>query len=251
MDSIANGIVDTLGRNLPWGREPNVVDWPEGNPADLPTFAPNYITLVRISSSEPWKISVNHASFEAKDNAEKPLGTDARKAKAIEIFNEIAPKDKPRKRLSAASGKKIYARKKGGHAGKTDIVGFGEFGADQQTEIYIWIDAPTASIDKGYVISFSPLTGTGENADPNDSFFAKGLTESIHGGPLIVVRNYFSTYDDETKTFSSRISASATNPGTKPANYAMNIHLSVPGDGTEMIPIVIDPNTGNGGGLEP
>lgn len=249
----ANGtVVDVFGRNPSWGREPNVDNWPEGNPAGLPTFAPYYITLVRISSSVPWKISVNHASFLLpKDKDGKPLDADARKAKAIEIFNEIAPKDKPRDRLSSTKDKGIYPRKGGAYAPNTDIVGFGEFGANQQTEIYIWIDAPTAVIDKSYVISFSPLSGTGKNADPNDSFFAKGLAESIQGGPLIVVRNYFSTYDDKTKKFSSRIIASPPNSGTKPANYAMNIHFSVPGDGMEMIPIVIDPNTGNGGGLEP
>ena len=242
----ANGtVVDVSGRNPSWGREPNVDNWPEGNPEGLPTFAPYFITLVRISSSQPWKISVNHASFGARDSAGKPLNADARKAKAIAIFNEIAPKDKPRERLSATKDKDIRPRQGGAYKGNTDIVGFGEFGANQQTEIYIWIDAPTAVIDKSYVISFSPLSGTGKNADPNDSFFAKGLMESIQGGPLIVVRNYFSTYNDDSKKFSSR------NPGTKPATYAMNIHFSVPGDGTEMIPIVIDPNTGNGGGLEP
>lgn len=234
--------LDIYGRNPSFGPEPNVDKWGAG----LPNFEPQFITLVRISSPEPWKISVNHASFDvSKVDGKYPDETD-RKKLALKLFSEVALKDvQPRKRLNAVTSGKLYKRHNIPHETDTDIVGFGEFGASQQTEIYIWIDTPKAVIDRNYVISFSPKTGTGKDADPNDSFFAKGLAESVYGGPLILVRNYFCTYDDSSKKFTSR------KPTTKPANYAMNIHFSIPGDGAEMIPMVIDPNTGNGGGFEP
>lgn len=245
--------VDSTGRFPSAGFEPNVKDWPSGNPDGLPDFKPRFITLMVISSAEPWKISVNHASFEALDQKEYPLSDDARQKKAIAILEEIANSGKKRKRL-ADSNKywKIYKRLRGNHKDLTDIVGFNEFGSNQQSEIYIWIDCDRAKIDPAYVISFSPKSGFGEDSASNDSFYSKGLATTIAGGPVIVVRNYFSTHDEKaTPKFAARNSSLTIPPGTEQSVYAMNIHFSVPGEGSEMIPIVIDPSTGNGGGYEP
>lgn len=244
---------DSTGRFPSAGFEPNVKDWPTGNPDGLPYFEPRYITLVIISSAEPWKIFVNHASFEALDQSGKPLSDDARQQKAIGILEEIASSGKKRKRLAESNKDwKIYKRTRGGHKDLTDIVGFYEFGSNQQAEIYIWIDHNKAKIDPNYVISFSPKSGLGYDSAPNDSFYSKGLATTIDGGPVIVVRNYFCMHDEKaTPKFTKRNSSLTIPPGTAQSVYAMNIHFSVPGEGNEMIPIVIDPSTGNGGGYEP
>ena len=236
-----------LGRPGPWGLDPNVRNWPAGLPQGLPEFRPNYITVLIISSPAPWKLTANYASFETTGMDEA-----AREARALAILRFIAPNAQARKPLrdTASQPWQVYKRKGPRHKDQIDVASFDGLGSNQAAELFIWLDIPNAALGGDYWLSFTPQTAAGAPAARNDSFFARALATAVHGRPVLAVRNSFTSYDEQTRTFTPRVSGSAA------AIYAMNLHFQLPdgsagGGGLEPFPIVIDPDTGNGIGFEP
>ncbi len=254
-----------LAAMVPWGKypihgvEPNAANLPNNSMPDIfPAFAPKYITIVRISARKAWGLTVNHASFKVTGTTR----TDREKL-ATDIIADISKGGGQRKRLGAADPAKFthHVRLGGNHKGSNELVSFTEFGANQQTEIFIWLDSDSSNsgskagdiqTDGKYLISFSPMTSAGAPALPNDSFLARQVTLPNVSDPVIGIENYFCSFDNVTKKFV------VDNPGISPKLFSMNIHFTVADDDDKLdqysdkrIPIVIDPDTGNGVGFEP
>ncbi len=247
------------GKFDPFGLEPNEALWIKqsgGLPKGLPAFNPVYITLVTISSDHPWDLSVNQASFGDMSGM-----TDAeREAMATFLFQDSLRNGKRFRNIprtgKGPAGKpyQIYERERpapprSGDPKVVDIDGFEYFGSNQQVEIYFLIDAAPGTgvtIDPAALISFAQRTTKGKDAAKNDRFFAREV--SGHGLPgfLIAVRNYYCTFDEASCGFDP-------NPGPDEVLYAMNVHFALSGKGPnkDPIPMLIDPDTGNGMGWEP
>lgn len=245
-----------LGKYDPWGLEPNLKNWQNSSigklPTSLPNFAPAYITLVRISPRKGvFGLEINHASYNAAGYSQ-----GERADLAQSLFSQVSPgaarkhfrEIPPRGNNPAGKPFAIYSR----HAPApgpnpvVDLDGFENFGSSQQVEIFVWFDVPAGlSIDPTLLVSFAPFTQSNNGASKNDRFFAREIMGNLPG-KLIAIENYFTTFSESDCTF-------APDDGKKDKVFAMNIHFNLDGAGPSRLPIpmVIDPDTGNGNGSEP
>lgn len=251
----------TFGKYEPYGIEPNLANLPgQQVPAEFPTFAPEYITIVRISSRSEWGLTVNHASFKAKG-----LDRNGRLKLASDVIKDIAPGAQTRKRLKQANPSfRPHMRATGNFMNETDIVSFADFGSNQQVELFVWLDDQSpgnpaikgdVQIDPTYLISFAPMTIASKRAEPNDSFIARPVSIGGLNGAVFAIENYFCTYNTESLKYEVDRPQQA---GATPKIFAMNFHFTVPNTdlnpqqhSLKRIPMVIDPDTGNGVGYEP
>lgn len=224
----------------PWGADPHDSP-PTGGKNAYPAFAPNYIALLYLGLGRDWVIRVNQASYAL--GGKDPLGI------ALSVFKTLTKSSNRRfKDLENELGFPPYKRLKT-NAGEVDTESFSHFKFASQTEIFIFIDHPVVDLDPALLISFGGLTQNGDQAAFNYSFFnAAPVKDEELGdlkgtGKMIRLRNYI------TKRHGEKITE--TN-----ITYAMNIHFTVPGitaDGkpAARMPMVFDPDTGNGTGHEP
>lgn len=132
---------------------------------------------------------------------------------------------------------------------------FVEFNFGSQQKIYFFIDNGDAVIfDDITPITFSPFSSKGGRPDyrkpdkplldKNFAFFsARMVQDKVAINPnLLYLENWFA--DKNGKVFDKN---------TPPENYSMDIHLKMQAYGTQdvRIPIIIDPDTGNGGHWRP
>ncbi len=207
-------------------------------------FAPGYVTIILVSSGGAWRIGANHASFGIDDPASNT--PDSRLAQALRILKKVVP---GRRKLSDLQpGKpdteaKLYRRKDGSY----DRDDFVDLGFNSQHEIFVYYDSADVRLDNDQLISFGATLSDGTPAAGNDSFFVSRVDDGELGGPLkgklIRIENYNTIHDGST--FTPR----PTDDPSKAVRYALNYHLTLPGK--QALPIIIDPDTGNGGGNEP
>lgn len=209
-------------------------------PANVP-FAPSYVTVVVISSSGAWRIGANHASFAIDDAANN--SADARLAQALRILKKVVP---GRRKLSDLqpgrpdAEAKLYRRKDGTY----DRDDFVDLGFNSQHEIFVYFDSADVTLDNSKLISFGAKLSNGSPAAANDSFFVARVPDSALDGPLkgklIRIENYNTIHDG------SNFAPRPADDPAKSARYALNYHVTLPG--RQPLPIVIDPDTGNGNG---
>lgn len=223
--------LDTTGVSEPYGKNPHDTG-PDG-------FAAQYIGVIDIRPAGGWKLDINHAAFDCKKGASEA--------------------DRLNKAISALSGKrnnnsrfrdlkddlKPYNRR----INNTDNYDSDNFdqllGFKSPNELFIFIEGDVELTPNSY-LSFTPLGADLTPRNPNYAFFnAREIALPKKGklnGRLIAVRNYMTDISGKT------IGAGQT---TEKQRYAMNIHFTVPGNGKTRIPMIIDPDTGNGAGNEP
>lgn len=224
----------------PWGADPHD-SHPSGGQNKYPAFAPNHIALLYLGLGSDWKIRVNQASY-VLDGID-PL------AKALSIFKALTKTPGRRfKDLETELGFPPHKRTKT-NIGQVDSESFADFKFASQNEIFIFLHHPDVELDPALLISFTGLTQNGEQAAFNYSFFnAAPVTENELGdlnqiGKMIRLRNYVSKRHGEKITEEN-------------IPYSMNIHFTVPGvtalgTAAARMPMVFDPETGNGTGNEP
>lgn len=216
-------------------------------PGNVP-FAPAYLTVIRIDSSGAWRLSANHASFSIDDPAQNTA--EARLAQALRILKKVIPNGAGnRKKLSDLrpgqpnAEAKLYQRPDGSF----DRDDFVDLGFNCQHEIFVYFDSADVTLDNGALISFGGTLSNGSRAAANDSFFVSRVDDGRLDGPLkgklIRIENYNTIFDGNT--FTPR----PNNDASKAAKYALNYHVTLPG--RQPLPIVIDPDTGNGMGNNP
>jgi hypothetical protein len=223
-----------LGYPENYGKNPNFPK--EGNS----NFSARYIGVIDIRAAGGWKLDINHAAFDCKEGA-----TDAtRLDKAIKA---LSGKRMPGKsRFKELKNELTPFNRKLANGDNYDSANFDKLlGFKSPNELFIFIEGDVELTQQAY-LSFSPLGADLKPRDQNYAFFdAREIdTAKLQGlkGRMISVRNYMTDKDDKLI---------GKDQPTPSQNYAMNIHFTVPGKGGTRIPMIIDPDTGNGAGNEP
>jgi hypothetical protein len=233
-DNAKSPVVPTLGFPENYGKNPN-----KAKPGDA-SFNARYIGVIDIRPSGGWKLDVNHAAFDCGEGADdaKRLtkAIDALKGKRAfgksrfkDLKDDLLPFNRVR------DGKDNYDS-----ANFDALLGF-----KSQNELFIFIEGDV-ELTKNAYLSFSPLGADLTGRDENHAFFdAREIVDArlnSSRGRLISVKNYMTDKDGKLI---------GKDQPTVSQTYAMNIHFTVPGKGGKRIPIIIDPDTGNGAGNEP
>jgi len=230
------------------GISPNFGDSPTAPPPANRKFEPNHIALVHVEPLEDWAMSVNYTSLDLR-----PGSTDeTRLNRAAAVFtaksNTIVSGKKARFRELKLSNPNDYkdVHYFAQHGGVDDYDDFLDFKFASQTEIFFFFDSPNIGFGSP-LIAATEMTSTGSPCTKNYSFYGGALVDEndpvLRGlkgkGRILRIRNY--VMDEVGKTI------------TKPVSYSLNIQLSVKnnGAGGGRLPIIFDPDTGNGLGYEP
>lgn len=202
-------------------------------------FDPKYISLLYFGLNNDWTVDVNHAVYEF-------AGDDkARRDKAIEYFGILVKNSTRLKDIGNP-----YARK-----GGADGVDFSYFKFKSPNELFIYIhqkglkkeQETKISLDKSRLLSFGSrlqeeVGDIKKNAERNHAFFNVNLIDGIGDldrvGKMMRVENWARGENG----------VEITDPNLA---YSMNIHFTIPGGGNLRIPMILDPDTGNGAGNEP
>jgi hypothetical protein len=226
-----------------YGHWPSYGELPGGPPTycqtvSKPNFAPDYITLIHIDFVGRWTMSINHACYYYPGR-----NAGERLRRAIELFGVKRPASGRKKRFSELKDEnKPYKRQ-----GRYDFDDFNEFGFASQHQIFFFFDNPNLKFDDDWLISFAPASDIDEIMDENYSFFNAGLVQAwLHEGTtnagwIVRVDNYY------TDPKGQMIIPTEEKPEFR---YAMNLHFKIRTT-TGYIPMIIDPETGNGAGNEP
>ena len=192
-------------------------------------YAPTYIAILFIDFPGGGEISVNHASFSITTNT-----PEGRLNQALAIIRARTTAS----RFSRMTESTIYERRTGAQG--TDRVTFADFGFKSQCELFIYFNSPKVDLNQDWLISFTPYSAGGQPTQPNYSYANAQAVAAIGTltGKLIRVENHL------TDPYGCLLD-------TDTANYSMNIHFVMKLTGGGTVPMVLDPDTGNGSGYEP
>lgn len=205
-------------------------------------FPIEFIGVVYIGSGNGWELTVNHAAFRVKTTdddaarlakAVKILEARGRNGRFKDLKNDLAPH--PRKNKTTNIPDVLDG----------DNFDIKYFGFKSRNELFIYIDGDVELTDNA-MLSFTPFNHERVPRHPNYAFYgAEQIDVAKLGklkGRMISVRNYMTAAGGKPI---------GENEQTKSQEYAMSIHFTVPGSGGMRIPIIVDPDTGNGQGNEP
>lgn len=216
-----------------WGHR--ATDDAELIPALKGKFRPKFLTIVYINFPSAWNIEINHASWPISG-----LDHGDRRQKAVNILA---------RRLAGTRFKDMPAPHlpyKRNDNSKKEMESFEKFGFSSQSEIFIFFANPDIGLNLHWPVTFTEFSDTGQPRDTNYSFFNAQVVpqDELNGlaGRMMRLRNYVVDEEYQDLKFG--------NPDNNISRtYAMNIHFGMPGN--ESVPMVIDPETGNGTGNEP
>lgn len=230
-----------LGAGYP---EPYGANPADNAPGHFGAFEPLYVCLLHVRFEPDWRLTINHASYRYQGQ-QTP---DARLAKAREIFTDkLGGNYQFGEQAMQDLGHVSYAWLLPDHQPDhpRDSTTFADFKFRSPTEIFIFLESPT--VYTGVRERLLACTKYGSKPTPlheNYSFYgADSVPDSAMGallrrGRMIRVRNYAKLRDGSSSD-------------TQAQEYALNIHFKIPGGPAGLIPMVLDPDTGNGMGNEP
>lgn len=214
-------------------------------------YLPRFIAIAIIDFDKPWTIDVHHASF--------PLPPDS-------AGDRDRRRDLAKKAISwvvESNGRKLghlnakpsgyedlvpYERKKDPHKGKHHIASFDGFRFASQNEIFIFLRNPDIVLNRSRLVRVTRYSD--EIEDVMTCNYSLFRAESIEGDDLGPLENHGKLIRVE-----NHVRDEKGLPSGKDTNYSMNIHfrMKVKPEGGERsyVPMVIDPDTGNGQGNEP
>ena len=225
-----------------YGANPNVAPEYRSQPQPTVAFSPRHIAIIHISAAKAWQLEINHAHF----SVDPLLSDSARLARAITLIDKKGAK---RFMETTIQSDIPYKRKRPPHVDKdADYIDFQKLAFGSQHEVFIYFDTIDISFKRGHLITFAPNTYKGAQAYENWSFFDANVVPYDEMGKLkdkgrmLRVRNYYTTDD-----------GNPINDKADEILYAMNIHFEMRLNKTEnlFVPMIIDPDTGNGSGNEP
>lgn len=238
------------------GNDPNEprsyyeVSNPTGIIKKVNLFNPQFFHIISIedgskNSSDPkkrWSIDINHAHFSFASTFDDEITNNARLKKAIEILENKKPG-----LFSATtnSNRKPFNRKKLPEIDYAEDILFSKLKYGSKHEIFIYIDGPFIGLESKSLISFAPNRNPSGVAKENFSFYGAEIVPLNSMGSLwdkgriIRLRNYFEDANGDPVI------------STDEMVYSMNIHIGVPNGTNGSVPMVIDPDTGNGMGNNP
>jgi hypothetical protein len=136
---------------------------------------------------------------------------------------------------------------------------FERFGFGGQQRLYVFVDNPNVQFNETMPVSFTPFGAFdvpskkgSETRHKNWSFYNAKVGSLGASGRGLIMHNYYRGKDGGL--------ISKTDPDANSASYSINFNLLVCRDGRttcdfsdekQVIPIAIDPDTGNGWGSKP
>lgn len=227
-------VVPVLGYPENYGKNPNFPK--EGNAI----FSARYIGVIDIRPGGGWKLDINHAAFDCGEGADDVKRLD----KAVKALN--GKRKNGKSRFKDLDGDLQPFNRKLPTSDNYDSANFDKLlGFKSPNELFIFIEGDVELTQQAY-LSFSPLGADLKPRDQNYAFFDAREIDTAKfptlKGRMISVRNYMTDKDDKLI---------GKDQPTPSQSYAMNIHFTVPGKGGIRIPMIIDPDTGNGAGNEP
>ena len=241
-----------MGSSDDWGENPHQLEPPSLPGDEYPDeFQADYAALLYLGLYPDWSVRINHASYNI------PGSSDVQRLnKAVAVFTDIIKNknDTQKYRFKDHLGHNPYRRATSAYDG----IDFSSFRFKSPTELFILIHQVDASkvrptkiiLDSRRLISFSSRQlaknahGFNLPAERNYSYFRAepvlqpALGDLFYEARMIRVQNW------ARGEYGSEI----IEPDVP---YSMNIHFIVLGVNNVVIPIVIDPDTGNGAGHEP
>lgn len=223
------------------------------DPEGLPTYPgptaynPKYIAIAVIDFVQPWMMDVHHASFPL--NPSTAGDPDYRLDVALNALGWAV--NGTGRKLGHLKDNQLnrpdlipYKRKNGPHKDRHHVASFDGFKFYSQNEIFIFLKSPDIVLGPRLV----RVTQYSDQMVPMDLNYSLFNARSVSAtgslgnhGKLIRVENHVRD----------------PNGGASgaPTNYSMNIHfkMKVKPEGAEQnyVPMIIDPDTGNGTGNEP
>jgi hypothetical protein len=226
------------------------------NPNEAPSgptmpFNPKFMVVVHMTSKGPWAINSNLAHF---------AFTDADKAKRITQASNICLNklDKKHRRFRDEGRRKPYSPydRKPAEAQPdfADAIEFAEFDFVHQHDIYIFYEHKKGEVmfDPDQLITFSEYQFGGAPANENQAFFnAEVIDPALTGkladkGSLIRLENHYTVW--KTNKYELVGPEGQQLPFGVAQNYKMNLIYVA---GSSGIPMLIDPEIGNGTGDDP
>jgi hypothetical protein len=200
-------------------------------------FEAPYICVIHIDFSKAWTLAVNYASFaiDSKSDDKERL----EKAKAV--LNERFDLQKPVDSFSKLTKNPTY--------GNTDYHDFSKFGFKSKHELFFFFDSNLVVLNPDFLVVFTKLSMNHPKIPNNENYsfinasvVSKDDMGSLYDrGRMIRMRNYVQDEGGQPIDWNKGESR----------HYSMNLHFQVPCGTNQWVPMVIDPDTGNGNGNEP
>lgn len=201
-------------------------------------FRAPYVCVIHINFSKPWKIWINYASFPM----EGKFGDDDRLEKVKKVlterFDTLSPN--PPSRFSMLTQNPPYRG--------IDYQDFAHFGFKSQHELFFFFESTDIELDADLLAVFTrrSTVAPSRTNDPNHSFIHARPVLQQEMGPALFARG---------RMFRMRNYVQFKGGGAILAHqeqkYSMNIHFKIRAETNAWVPMVIDPETGNGTGHEP
>jgi hypothetical protein len=241
--SLVSEFIDERGINN-YGDNPNAAP-----PASTGPFNPQYMVLIHMTSSGPWAINSNLAHF-AFSEADK----DKRIDQACKVF--LNKKSKNHKRFKD-EGRRPYDRAPAApQADFADSIEFAEFNFLRQHDLYVFYEHKKDEVlfdtANNQLVTFSQFHFSGNAAMENHAFFnAEVVKPALTGdlakhGSLIRLENHYTVKDSGGNYV--KLPEGQQLAADVAQNYKMNLIYVA---GSSGLPMLIDPDTGNGVGNGP
>lgn len=216
---------------------------------DVP-FNPQYMAIAHLTSEGAWQIASNHAHFSCRLTRKSERINRAGDIIRNKLINRYERFKDEKSNSDFIPISKIFD----GQTVVFDFLEFVPFNFGSQHDIYFFFEHSPG------VILFDPLNenlitvskyrSNGQNGDENKSFYNSEAipVQSNNGdflGTMIRIENRFMV---EKGLFIKKYKSISQNDGI--INYKLNLIYTVNRPGG-LITMVIDPDTGNGSGLEP
>lgn len=214
------------------------------DPHDQPPkeFKPAFISVLHIAANGLWSYDINYAHFEIQQN----LNDAERLEQAIiRLEKKISSPRKSSFGKISEQNLKPYVKMKTDVGKQCDYLEMEPLEFNSENEIFIFIESGKVGLDDKKLISFSNGLSDGSLAAENYSFYwarlvpQNDLGSIKNNGQMIRLRNYC-------------LDAGGNSQIGKPElKHSLNIHFGAPLKSRGFVPMVIDPDTGNGSGNEP
>jgi hypothetical protein len=234
-----------VGEDDPYGSEAH-----EEPPPGYPVFNPSYLCVLFIDFRPDWTMSVNHASYPFQPDPDPEVSKVRRLEKAIAVIDgKLAV---PGRDLADVPGHPPYAWQNPPPAhqqGRTrDSTYLEDFKFKSATEIFIFLNNDNLQVGPDdRLIRFTRYGKAGRQGAPMNWNFSFFRARQVVGPALGVLAGRGKLLRLENH---ARVDLMTTTD-MRAQKYSLNLRIGVPGGEAGIIPLFIDPDTGNGTGNEP
>lgn len=215
------------------------------------SYAPPFILIAHLQSKAPWHFSSNHAHFEVSKflNEGEQNDPKSRLRIALDILAHKLENNLDRFKDTQDTDEKKYMPYDRGSGVLADEISFQKLGFRNQHDIYVFFESRDVGLIDGNILYFKKKLSDGTDAKPNHAFKNARILNDDMIGPQSVVakKGRMILIENHVKD------SSGNSLSNKPQHrYSMNFVYLAPDPNNEtVLPMIIDPDTGNGMGNNP